>query len=93
MPDGLDGKSLLPQLENPQTASLKPAFSFYEDGQTSVRVDKWRLIMHREGDKILGYELFDFNDDNQGIRKDPEKYAELIENLSNNFDSLSWISH
>ena len=91
-PDGLHGNSLRPQLEDPLAASSKPAFAFFRRGQTSVRVDDWRLIMHRDGEEILGYELFDFRNNPDGERKDPDQYATAIEELSEHFTPLPWIS-
>ena len=91
-PEELHGNSLRPQLEDYSTPSAKPAFSFFRrNSQTSVRVDGWRLIMHRDGDSILGYELFDFRNSPEGQRKDPDNHPELIEELSEHFESLSWI--
>ena len=91
-PDGLHGNSLRPQLEDPLAESFKPAFAFYGRGQTSVRVNDWRLIMHRDGENILGYELFDFRNNPDGERKDPDQYSPVIEELSGHFTSLPWIS-
>jgi iduronate 2-sulfatase len=91
-PEELHGNSLRPQLENYTTPSTKPAFSFFRrNSQTAVRVDDWRLIVHRDGDDILGYELFDFRDNPEGERRNPDHHPGLIEELSEHFQSLSWI--
>lgn len=92
-PQGLQGKSLRPQLENPNTKSIKPAFSFFNAGQNSVRVEDWRLIIHREAEEILGYELFDFNNNPNGERQDPDDHPAVIDKLSKHLKSLPWISN
>ncbi len=91
-PGDLHGNSLRPQLENPGEPSSKPAFAFYGRGQTSVRVDEWRLLQHRDDDNILGYELFDFRNNDEGIRMNPDDYPAVISELSEHFKSLPWIS-
>ena len=91
-PEGLHGKSLRPQLEDPLAASTKPAFAFFGRGQTSVRVNDWRLIMHRNGEEILGYELFDFRSNLEGIRVDPDGHPTVVNDLSEHFSTLPWIS-
>ncbi len=91
-PEALHGVSLRPCLKDPKTPSVKPAFAFFRNGQTSVRNDDWRLIMHRDDEQILGYELFDFRDDPHGQRRDPDDHPSVVEDLSKHFDTLPWIS-
>ncbi len=91
-PDGLHGRSLRPHLEDPETPSEKAAFAFFRNGQTTVRDDNWRLIMHRDGDQILGYELFDFSENPDGDRREPDQFPSVVEDLSKYFETLPWIS-
>jgi iduronate 2-sulfatase len=63
-PGELDGRSLRPQLENPSTPSLKPAFGFWTGGRRTVRSERWRLIV--QSGKDVGsprIELFDYQAD------------------------------
>lgn len=65
-PDGLDGQSLRPQLNDPETTRDKPAFGFWRKGQRTVRTDRWRLVVHpeqRQEDGTPGFELFDYQND------------------------------
>ncbi|TVQ73696.1 MAG: iduronate-2-sulfatase [Balneolaceae bacterium] len=91
-PAGLHGNSLRPQLEDPLVPSTKPAFAFFSRGQTSVRVNDWRLIMHRDDEEILGYELFDFRENPEGLRMNPDEHPTVIEELSDHFNVLPWLS-
>jgi iduronate 2-sulfatase len=80
-PAGLHGHSLRPQLMDPAEPSEKPAFSFSTMGQFTVRTDYWRLIKHVESDSIAGLELFDFRENPNGIRSEPEAYPEVVSEL------------
>ena len=91
-PPGLHGNSLRPQLDDPGLPSAKPAFSFRGGGQNSVRTDEWRLIMHRKGDEIEGYELFDFRGNSEGIRRNPGEYPTVVGELSGHIHALPWIA-
>jgi iduronate 2-sulfatase len=91
-PEDMHGFSLRPQLEEYNTPSQKPAYSFFRrNSQSAVRVDDWRLIVHRDGDSILGYELFDFSDSPEGVRKNPDQHPEVVEGLLEHLESLPWI--
>ncbi|MCU0786570.1 MAG: sulfatase [Verrucomicrobia bacterium] len=65
-PEGLSGRSLLPQLTDPAVTRGKPAIGFW-GGQRTVRTERWRLIAHesKEGG-LRGVELFD-------LRSDPDE--------------------
>lgn len=91
-PPGLHGNSLRPQLEDPGLASSKPAFAFRGGGQNSVRTDEWRLIMHLDGEDVAGYELFDFRENPDGLRRDPDEYPTVVRDLSDQINTLHWIS-
>lgn len=57
-----------------------------------MRVNDWRLIMHRNGEEILGYELFDFRGKPEGLRMDPAEHPTVVKDLSDQFNTLPWIS-
>lgn len=60
-PDGMEGKSLKPLLQNPRSRTwTHPAFSQVQGGR-SVRVDRWRYIEWEQG--RLGAELYDEDND------------------------------
>ena len=82
-PEGLSGRSLLPQLADPAATSSKPALSFWSGGQRTVRTDRWRLIVHpRKGDLGPGIELFDYQSDpheSRNVAADhPQQVAQLL---------------
>lgn len=81
-PGDLDGKSLYPHLEDPATSSLKEAVGHWRNGQTTIRNEDWRLIIHKQEDEIEGFELFDFRENPVGERKDPDDFPEVVEQLS-----------
>ncbi len=51
-PAYLDGKSIVPQLENPKV-SRSPAISSYGEGNTSIRTERWRYIRYEDGSEEL----------------------------------------
>ena len=87
-PDGLDGNSLRPQLEDPLAPSLKAAFAHYRRGQATVRTENWRLIEHRPEEETEGFELFDFRENPLGERKNPNEYPEIVEQLSRQLENI-----
>jgi iduronate 2-sulfatase len=89
-PDALHGRSLRPQLENAAAPSSRPAFAFFNPGQTSVRTEEWRLIMHRRADEVRGVELFDFRAHPEGIRRDPGDHPAVVEQLRLQIEALPW---
>lgn len=48
--------------------------------------------MHRNGEEILGYELFDFRGKPEGLRMDPAEHPTVVKDLSDQFNTLPWIS-
>ncbi|MEX0927886.1 MAG: sulfatase [Balneolales bacterium] len=80
-PEGLHGRSLRKQLESPRAGSDKAAFAHYNRGQSTVRTDDWRLIVHRPEKEIEAMELFDFRQSGQGERRDPAGYPDVVEQL------------
>lgn len=80
-PEGLHGRNLTNQLENPGAPSGKPAISHYTGGQSSIRDENWRLIVHRPDEETEGIELFDFRENAAGKRQNPDDYPEVVEKL------------
>lgn len=62
-PDYLDGKSVKPQLQDPNT-DRPPAISSYGHGNTSIRTERWRYIRYEDGSE----ELYDH-------RVDPDEWT------------------
>ncbi|MES2696777.1 MAG: sulfatase [Verrucomicrobiota bacterium] len=82
-PQGLDGRSLRPQLADPATPSSKPAVAFYSDGQRTIRDERWRLLA-REGvgaSARQGVELFDLKADPQELREVSAAHPEVVARL------------
>lgn len=79
-PGGLHGNSLRDQLRDAKASSNKPAYGHWR-GQTTVRNDEWRLIVHRSDGEIEGFELFDFREDPEGRRRSPEHHPAVVEEL------------
>lgn len=69
--DGLEGHSLLPQLENANTRRDFPAITSHNQGNHTVRTDRWRFIRYADGSEEL-YNMLD----------DPNEW----ENLAGNTD-------
>jgi iduronate 2-sulfatase len=64
LPAGLDGRSLLPQLRNPEAPATKPARGFWTNGRRTLRTERWRLIVHGDNDRETSpMELFDYQTD------------------------------
>ncbi len=80
-PEEVEGHSLRDQLEDPGAISNKPAYAHWTRGQSTVRTDEWRLIAHRPEGDIEGFELFDFREDEDGVRADPDDYPDIVESL------------
>tara|TARA_R110002049_G_scaffold164567_1_gene330571 strand:- start:2080 stop:3597 length:1518 start_codon:yes stop_codon:yes gene_type:complete len=64
--EALDGKSLKPQIDNPDQIVNNPALSVWEYKNYAVRSKNWRYIHYRDGSE----ELYDHT-------KDPEEYNNL----------------
>lgn len=58
-PDKLDGASLLPLLQNPQRATDRAAVTFFDEGNVTVRTNRWRYIQYADGTE----ELYDHESD------------------------------
>ncbi|MEW4487962.1 sulfatase [Thalassoglobus sp. JC818] len=65
-PEGLDGHSLVPQLEDVTTARQWPAITTHNPGNHSVVTDRWRYIHYADGSE----ELYD-------LKSDPNEWTNL----------------
>ncbi len=66
--EGLEGKSLVPWLKNPELPRERPALTTYLRGNHSVRTEEWRYIRYHDGTE----ELYDH-------RSDPLEWYNLAE--------------
>jgi arylsulfatase A-like enzyme len=64
--EALDGHSLVPLLEDPQTEWTHPAITTYDFGEYSVRTERWRYIRYIDASE----ELYDHEND-------PEEWTNL----------------
>ncbi|CAN5906334.1 sulfatase [soil metagenome] len=79
--DGLDGRSLRPQLDDPEADSSRPAFAFWGN-QRTIRTDRWRLIAHPGQDPANpAVELFDMANDPQESRNVVKDHPETVQKL------------
>ncbi|MGM0507223.1 MAG: sulfatase [Bacteroidota bacterium] len=78
-PEEVEGNSLRDQLEEPGSVSDQSAFAHWNRGQSTVRTDDWRLIVHRPDDEIEGFELFDFRESEEGVRVNPDEFKSIVE--------------
>ena len=84
-PEGLEGRSLVPLLNDPKVEWNHPAYTCWsEDGRTltgvSVRMEKWRYAEYTLG----GGMLLDIDNDPHELKNlanDP-KYADVVKELS-----------
>lgn len=86
-PEGLDGQSLLPQLLDPATASAKPAWGWWNQGQVTVRTRDWRLVA-RPNQADRAFELFDFREKASGARAAPEENPAVMAELMGHLEGL-----
>jgi arylsulfatase A-like enzyme len=74
--DGLEGHSLVPQLQNARKRRPWPAITTHNVGNHAVRTERWRYIRYADGSE----ELYDMNaDPNEWTNLAPNpKYAAVI---------------
>jgi len=70
--DQLEGSSLLPLLENPESQRDEPAITTFHFNNHSVRTERWRYIRYNNGDE----ELYDHQNDS-------DEYHNLAKNIEN----------
>jgi iduronate 2-sulfatase len=82
VPDRLDGRSLRPQLTDPDASSDGFAHGFWTGGQQTVRTDRWRLIAQRREDGSMSrVELFDIQNDPAETRNHADEHPEVVRRL------------
>ncbi len=89
-PAALDGRSLRPQLANPQAPSKKAAHSYWTDGQRTIRTERWRLIAHpgKGQNGGVGIELFDLQADPDELRSVASAEAGVVKQLLAQLDQV-----
>jgi iduronate 2-sulfatase len=80
-PSRLDGHSLVPQLQDPEKASSKPALGWHRLGTVTVRTPEWRWIRYQPGEDANKHELFGFREDPAGVRSEPDSLEAIPRNL------------
>jgi iduronate 2-sulfatase len=82
IPGDVDGVSLLPQLNDPDARTSKPAVSFWTDNQFAIRDDNWRLITQIRPDKAATrIELFNYTFDPFETRNLVSDHPEVVQSL------------
>ncbi|TWT84348.1 Choline-sulfatase [Planctomycetes bacterium CA13] len=78
--DGLDGISLMPQLQDPTTERASPSMTSNRQYQNTLRTKRWRYIRSQDGSD----ELYDHDHDPNEWRNlaDNPEYASVIKELS-----------
>ncbi|NND95874.1 MAG: sulfatase [Pirellulaceae bacterium] len=81
--DDLDGHSLMPLLENPQTSWPHLALTTHGKGNHSTRNQRYRLIRYHDGSEEL-YDLQDDQNEWTNLASDP-KFAQVKSTLAKGF--------
>lgn len=68
--DGLDGKSLVPLLHQPQRSTGRAMVTMFDPGNVSLRTSRWRYIRYADGSE----ELYD-------LENDPNEWANLASSV------------
>jgi arylsulfatase A-like enzyme len=50
--------------------------------------EEWRLIVHRPEGETEGFELFDFRENSDGERVNPESYPDVVERLMEKLEHI-----
>lgn len=79
MPKGLAGKSLKPILQNPKHPGKEAAFTYWRGG-TSMRTDRYRLVIYGKG-KENCIELYDHQTDPNETRNIAKSHANIVAEL------------
>jgi choline-sulfatase len=76
--DDLEGISLVPQLNDPETPRTRPAITSHNQGNHGIRSERWRYIRYADGSE----ELYDIQNDPHewtNLASDPEYAAVMAE--------------
>jgi arylsulfatase A-like enzyme len=68
--DGLDGRSLLPLLKDPETQWNHPAITSYDFDEFAISTERWRYIRYIDGSEEL-YDLLNDEEEWQNLANDP----------------------
>jgi len=81
IPEGVEGKSIVPVLQGKETKVRDVLYTGYRDGQRSVRDDRWKLMRYPLVDKT---QLFDLESDPHELNNLTEKpeYATKVVELT-----------
>ncbi len=71
IPDHVEGRSLLPQIKDSNTARIAPAITTHNHDNHGIRADGWRFIQYADGSE----ELYD-------LTNDPNEFNNLISDPS-----------
>lgn len=70
-PDKLDGQSLVPLLLDPERATGRTVATMFDEGNTSLRTDRWRYIRYADGCE----ELYD-------LQNDPHEWNNVVDSAA-----------
>ncbi|MEM9017734.1 MAG: sulfatase [Verrucomicrobiota bacterium] len=74
--EGVEGISLVPQLENAETKRDRPAITTHNAGNHGIRSENWRYIVYADGSEEF-YDMVKDPNEWTNLADDP-KYAEVI---------------
>ncbi|MGV3532733.1 MAG: sulfatase/phosphatase domain-containing protein, partial [Chthoniobacteraceae bacterium] len=80
--EGLSGRSLRPQLDDPAASAAKGALGFWNNGLRTIRDERWRLIVRSGKDGgPAALELFDYQTDPGETRNHAEAQPDVVREL------------
>ncbi len=81
IPDFAAGRSLMPQLRNPDVVGH--AAIGYKGGANTIRTDRWRLILHKDGFA----ELYDHASADKETKNIADRHPERVEELTRELET------